>query len=108
MEQEKSNKCKDDELVAIILTPGELSGSQIDTAALRRKSEQDWICCQIGAREHYAVARALHRHNSLRLLLTDAWFPPRGPLTRLKPSLRTRFHAELTTANVYAPNVSNL
>lgn len=32
-----------------------------------------WICCQLGAREHYAIPRSLHRSGALRLLITDAW-----------------------------------
>ena len=68
----------------------------------------DWICCQLGAREHYAVARALHRQHSLHLLLTDAWVRPTNPLGSVKLSLRSRFHTELGTANVYAPNFSNI
>ncbi len=32
-----------------------------------------WICCQIGAREHYAVARALHQQGLLAGLVTD-WY----------------------------------
>jgi glycosyltransferase involved in cell wall biosynthesis len=67
-----------------------------------------WICCQLGAREHYAVARALHRLRVLRLLLTDTWVRPSDPLGVLKPSLRTRFHADLATANICAPNLSSL
>jgi len=35
-----------------------------------------WLCCQIGAREHYAIPRALFRMGMLEYLLTDAWFPP--------------------------------
>jgi glycosyltransferase involved in cell wall biosynthesis len=69
------------------------------------KSQAKWICCQIGAREHYAVARALHRHRALDLLLTDAWVRPGSLLGRLKPSLGARFHAELATENVHAPNI---
>src|SRR5262249_51536767 len=64
-----------------------------------------WICCQLGAREHYAVARALHRRDALELLLTDAWVSPRNPLARLKPGLRARFHPDLATANVYATDL---
>jgi len=67
-----------------------------------------WICCQIGAREHYAVARALHRYQALDLLLTDAWVRPENPLGRLRPSLRARFHCDLAKANVYAPNAGSI
>jgi glycosyltransferase involved in cell wall biosynthesis len=62
-----------------------------------------WICCQLGAREHYAVARALHRQGVLDQLLTDLWLRPENPLRLLHASLRSRFHDELATANVYAP-----
>jgi glycosyltransferase involved in cell wall biosynthesis len=67
-----------------------------------------WICCQLGAREHYAVARALHQRNALDLLLTDAWVRPGDPLGNLKPRLRARFHADLATANIHAPNLGSL
>jgi len=32
-----------------------------------------WICSQIGAREHYAVPRALHKSGRLSALYTDFW-----------------------------------
>jgi len=32
-----------------------------------------WICSQIGAREHYAVPRALHQAGRLETLYTDFW-----------------------------------
>jgi glycosyltransferase involved in cell wall biosynthesis len=67
-----------------------------------------WICCQIGAREHYAVARALNRSKALELLVTDAWITPGSPLGKIKPGLRTRFHSELGQANVYAPNFRSI
>jgi len=69
---------------------------------------QNWICCQLGAREHYAVPRSLHRHDALHRLFTDAWVWPVNPLGWLKPTLRARFHSELTSANVYSANGSNI
>lgn len=75
---------------------------------VKEQLKSEWICCQLGAREHYAVARALHRHHVLRLLLTDAWVRPANLLGRLEPGLRARFHAELALANVFAPNSSNI
>jgi glycosyltransferase involved in cell wall biosynthesis len=75
---------------------------------LTANTNTKWICCQLGAREHYAVARALHRHHSLDLLLTDAWIAPKNPLGRLKPSLYARFHAELAAASVYASNLGSI
>ncbi len=63
-----------------------------------------WICCQLGAREHYAIPRALHRHGRLRQLVTDAWVPPGRALRaipgRLSRRLRERYHGELSAAGV--------
>lgn len=63
-----------------------------------------WICCQIGAREHYSIPHTLHTHQSLLYLLTDAWVPPRSPLHRIQyrglRSLQERFTLELANANV--------
>jgi glycosyltransferase involved in cell wall biosynthesis len=66
-----------------------------------------WICCQIGAREHYAVARALRRHDALRLLITDAWVKPGNPLGLLSAGLMARYHEELEGTEVYGPAVRN-
>ena len=60
----------------------------------------NWFCCQIGAREHYAIARGLAQDGSLRALLTDAWVPPGGLFGRLNPKLRERFHPALAGATV--------
>src|SRR6185437_15751856 len=56
-----------------------------------------WFCAQIGAREHYAVPRALHQTGRLTVLYTDFWA---GPLVRRLAfgklrSLATRQHQEL-------------
>jgi glycosyltransferase involved in cell wall biosynthesis len=62
-------------------------------------SPAPWICCQLGAREHYAVPRALHRQGRLAQLITDAWMPPGSPLHALPGErsrrLRERYHPEL-------------
>ena len=58
-----------------------------------------WICCQLGAREHYAVPRALHRSGLLGGLFTDLW---------MRSGTLGRFHPELTQANVIAPNLAAL
>lgn len=71
-------------------------------------AEEKWICCQIGARERYGVARALHQHRALDLLLTDAWVPPHSVLGILNPGLRARFHPDLAAASVYAPGDANI
>lgn len=67
-----------------------------------------WICCQIGGREHYAVARALDRHGALQLLVTDAWVRPGNPLGRLNAGLKARFHAELAGAEVWGPTIRSM
>ena len=65
----------------------------------------DWIACQIGARENYAVPRAMHQRESLQTLITDLWAPP---ATRNLTSRKfgDRFHPDLSTANVRSANFS--
>ncbi len=66
-----------------------------------------WICCQLGAREHYAIPRALYRRDMLGYLLTDAWIPPSSLLAKIcGGSLADRFHRELSDARVMAFNSS--
>ena len=67
-------------------------------------NESSWICCQLGAREHYAVPRALFRQEALRLLITDAWVQPRSVIRALGSGLRERFHPELASASTKAWN----
>jgi len=38
-----------------------------------------WIVCQVGAREHYAIATELHRRGTLDGLLADVWAAPGSP-----------------------------
>jgi glycosyltransferase involved in cell wall biosynthesis len=63
-----------------------------------------WIVCQIGAREHYALARALHREGLLRQLITDSWVTPGSLLARLPGGLgrklRSRYDSDLAAAPV--------
>ena len=65
-----------------------------------------WICCHLGAREHYAVPRALHQAGRLGLLIADAWFQPgtiQGSITAsISTRLGQRFHPDLADANVHA------
>jgi glycosyltransferase involved in cell wall biosynthesis len=68
-----------------------------------------WICCQLGAREHYAIPRALLRMEMLECLLTDAWIPPSSLLVKTcgrESKLRERFHNELHDEPVRAFNSS--
>jgi len=68
-----------------------------------------WICCQLGAREHYAIPRALFRLGVLQDLVTDAWVPPSSLLGKIcgrQSKLRDRFHNELHEGSVKAFNSS--
>jgi hypothetical protein len=70
-------------------------------------STTKWLCCQLGAREHYAIPRALFRLSVLGRLVTDAWVPPSSFLARLSGSrLADRFHNELRDAPATAFNSS--
>jgi glycosyltransferase involved in cell wall biosynthesis len=65
-----------------------------------------WICCQLGAREHFAIPRALHQSGQLSALITDAWVKSNSPLNllpaRFLAPLRERFHPQLQSAPVHA------
>ncbi|HEU4836369.1 MAG TPA: glycosyltransferase family 4 protein [Pyrinomonadaceae bacterium] len=63
----------------------------------RRSAMQSWICCQLGAREHYAVPRALKLGGLLETFITDLWIRRAG-----------RFHPQLADARVVAPNIPAL
>ncbi len=58
-----------------------------------------WIVAQIGGREHYAVARALHRRGQLRALYTEAWCRCGASILRRAPrslrALAARRHSDL-------------
>ncbi len=73
-----------------------------------------WICAQLGAREHYAVPRALHHIARLHTLLTDFWacaglrsLAPRFGSGTLR-SIASRFHPELGDARVSSWNLRSL
>ena len=70
-----------------------------------------WICSQIGAREHYAIPRVLHRSGKLDRLYTDFWASaPWRLIGKLagKGSLSTRYHPGLAGAPVTAFNLQAL
>ncbi|MGD1919963.1 MAG: glycosyltransferase family 4 protein [Pleurocapsa sp.] len=73
-------------------------------------SNSQWICCQLGAREHYAIPRVLQQQNRLNRLVTDAWVESQSWFNRLPksclPALRERFHLELANAKVSSFNNS--
>ncbi|MEO1133724.1 MAG: glycosyltransferase family 4 protein [Cyanobacteria bacterium J06639_1] len=65
-----------------------------------------WICAQIGAREHYAIPRSLHARDRLFGSIADAWVPPRS-IWQLIPgrafrSLKERYHPDLAAARTQA------
>ncbi len=68
--------------------------------------QPSWLCCQLGAREHYAIPRALHQAGHLARLITDAWVPPQSLLNQLPAqplrSLQDRYHSDLGTAPITA------
>jgi len=64
-----------------------------------------WLCCQLGAREHYSIPRSLFRTGLLECLLTDAWIAPGSLLAKIcgiNLKLVERFHDELSDARVRA------
>jgi glycosyltransferase involved in cell wall biosynthesis len=68
-------------------------------------SGSKWICVQLGAREHYAIPRALAAKGVLNRLITDAWVPPRSMIARIrgqKSGISGRFHQDLNHARVTA------
>ena len=69
-----------------------------------------WIVSQIGAREHYAIPRALVRAGELGLLCTDAWVRPGSVWASLPGTrrLRDRYHDELAGEAVFAPTARML
>ena len=69
-----------------------------------------WCTIQLGAREHYAVPRALYHTSQLRFLLTDLWAPATHGLNRLPQAKRLaeRFHGDLVSASVVSPSLRSL
>jgi glycosyltransferase involved in cell wall biosynthesis len=65
-----------------------------------------WTVAQLGAREHYAVARALHRRGELNALFTDAYCARGRGLLRRGPAaaraLAARHHPDLPSSAVVA------
>jgi glycosyltransferase involved in cell wall biosynthesis len=65
---------------------------------------KSWICCQVGAREHYVVPRVLHRSGRLAALYTDYWAEAgirslaSAVNSGMLNSLATRFHSQLGMA----------
>lgn len=67
------------------------------------RAAHKWICCQVGAREHYAVPRALHRRRALAELITDYWMDgsfTSGVAAGMVSRLAARHHEDLADASV--------
>lgn len=69
---------------------------------------QSWVCCQLGAREHYAVPRALQLSGLLSEFITDLWIRPSTLIRHWRKSLDGRFHPDLADAPVKATNLAAL
>ena len=67
-----------------------------------------WLCCQLGAREHYVVPRALQQSGLLHELITDLWIRPGSMVRSLRRGLAGRFHPSLSSARVTAMNFGAL
>ncbi|MDF2116077.1 glycosyltransferase family 4 protein [Roseiarcaceae bacterium H3SJ34-1] len=72
-----------------------------------RSDSLNWIICQIGARERYALARELHSRGQLAALCTDIWVTPESVAGRLAHfaghrgvSFRERYDPDLKDACV--------
>jgi glycosyltransferase involved in cell wall biosynthesis len=81
---------------------------EISSAKAQRREDQTWICCQLGAREHYAVPRALQLSGLLGEFITDLWVRPGTLMHSWKKRLTGRFHPGLASAQVTAPNIAAL
>ena len=69
---------------------------------------EPWLCAQQGAREHYAVPRALASTGRLMRLVTDVWAGRRSWLARLGPGVMKRLagrrHSDVPESAVRAFN----
>lgn len=78
--------------------------------------KRDWIVAQIGAREHYAVARAFHQRGALERLYTEFWSGDSPLINRARQSSRVgpvgallnRYHSHIPGDKVTAFNASTL
>lgn len=72
------------------------------------KTDRKWLCCQLGAREHYAVPRALQLRGLLREFFTDFWIRPNALTNYWRNKAGRRFHPGLDQAYVTAANAAAL
>ena len=69
-------------------------------------TDRSWLSCQLGAREHYAVPRALQLDGVLREFLTDLWIRPNSLANYWANNRGRRFHPALAHAPVSAANAA--
>ena len=62
-----------------------------------------WICCQLGAREHYSIPRAILHNQKEIYLYTDYWAGKRSVFFFYK-KIRQRFHNEIDRNHVNSWN----
>src|SRR5262245_45630506 len=74
----------------------------------RGEHPTQWLVVQKGAREHYAVARALHQNARLGALITDIWLARASVRAVMPAALRGRFHPDLRNARIAAANLNAL
>jgi hypothetical protein len=86
-----------------------------NNASLGSVRKEQWIVCQIGAREHYVLPAELHRRGQLTALCTDIW-ASEGSLWKLAVDfsgargrkLRDRYEPSLRDARVFSESPFNL
>src|SRR5207249_5905715 len=94
---------------AAIISLNKLVASVTNLMSVRLSQRQAgaadaWICCQIGARQHYSVPFSLHNLGHLDCLITDIWFEPNSLPATLNRNLAGRFHPGFQDITVYALN----
>lgn len=59
-----------------------------------------WVCSQLGAREKYAIPRAIRRNGNLADFYTDIWMKPGSWAAILNKRLNGRYHPDLGDVRV--------
>ncbi|MGC4020648.1 MAG: glycosyltransferase family 4 protein [Cyclobacteriaceae bacterium] len=62
-----------------------------------------WVACQIGAREHYAIPNDLNANDQLEMMITDYWVKSKFQITK---NAKGRSHAEIPSEKVVSFNNS--
>ncbi len=66
--------------------------------------KKQWICSQFGAREKYAIPRALFANQQLQHLYTDLWIQPNSLFEHLNKRAKGRYHSSLVNATITSFN----